>query len=350
MPSTDSPRILICRLSAIGDCILTAPLACALRSRFPRAYLAWAIEPAAGAVLQGHPALDELIVVPKGWFKSWRSITRIRRELRARHFEVAIDPQSLTKSALLAWLSGAHARIGFAAPRGRELSKWTNNVLVSATRSHLLDAQLELLRPLDIVEPSVEFALPRDAAAERSATQMLAGLHLGCPYAVLNVGAGWNSRLWPTCRYGRVARWLGETRRMPSLVVWSGEKELAWAEDVVANSGGHALLAPATSLRELQAILRKARMYLGSDTGPMHLAVASGTPCVVLFGTTRPEESGPYGSLHVRVQHRYQPGSSRQRRRAGNDAMREITCEMVTAACEQLFHKLDGGSVPQRAA
>ena len=114
----EAPRILICRLSAVGDCILTTPMVAALREHFPQAFLAWAVEPAAASLLVDHPSLDELIVVDKKWHKSAASIGAVRRQLRARRFDVALDPQSLSKSSLLAWLSGARQRIGFQAHRG----------------------------------------------------------------------------------------------------------------------------------------------------------------------------------------------------------------------------------------
>jgi heptosyltransferase-1 len=337
----DASRILICRLSAVGDSILTMPLLCALRDHLPNAYLAWISEPAGATLLRDHAALDQLLIAPKGWLSSPKRVRAIRKQLCACSFDVVIDPQSLTKSALAGWLSGAPRRIGFAKPRGRELSRWLNNCRVTPTASHLVDAQLELLRPLGINNPSVRFALPRDEQVEGKMDQALSTLHLKCPFAVINVGAGWQSRLWPTVRYGRVAKHLGQKWCIPSLVVWSGQRERQWGEEVVAASGGQALLAPPTSLPELGAILRRAKMYIGSDTGPMHLAAAVGTACVALFGTTRPECSGPYGAQHFCVQHYYQAGSSRQRRRAMNDAMCGISIEMVTEACDARLSRCD---------
>ena len=123
-------RILIVRLSAIGDVIQTMPVACALRERFPDAFIAWAVQERTGKLLQGHPALDKLIAVPRGWLKSPGMVWRLRRRLRELHFDTTIDVQSLTKSALLARLSGARRRIGFGTPGGRELSRWLNNVRV----------------------------------------------------------------------------------------------------------------------------------------------------------------------------------------------------------------------------
>src|SRR5262245_49784347 len=119
-----TPRILICRTSAIGDCILTLPMLCALWDHFTRTFIASVVERGAAPLIKEHPFLDQLIVVNKVWLKSPRAVVDLRRQLLALQLDVTLDPQSLTKSSLLAWLSGAKQRIGFTPPRGRELSVW----------------------------------------------------------------------------------------------------------------------------------------------------------------------------------------------------------------------------------
>jgi len=337
MNSNTAPRILICRLSAVGDCILTTPMLCALREQFPKAFLAWAVEPAAAPLLENHPALDRLIVVDKRWLKSWQKIRFVRKELRALKFDVAIDPQSLSKSAMLAWLSGAKQRIGFQTPRGKELSLWLNNHFIKQSARHLVDCQLELLQALGVDSPRAQFCLPTSPSAEEKATGFLHCAHLTGSYVVMNPGAGWDSRLWPADRYGRVARALGKHHQIPTLVAWAGDHERVWAEQILTHSGGHAVLAPVTSLPELATLLRRARLFLGSDTGPLHLASAVGTTCVGLHGTTRYQDSGAYGPQHISIQDHYQAGTSRARRRASNDAMRAIEVDRVVKACEEVL-------------
>lgn len=337
MITNDAPRILICRLSAVGDCILTTPLLCALRDNFPAAYLAWAVEPGAATLLDGHPALDQLIIVKKRWLKSWHETRTLRQQLRAMKFDVAIDPQSLSKSAILAWLSGAKQRIGFQTPRGRELSLWLNNHFIKQSSRHLVDCQLELLQALGVKPGQPRFQLPRNAAAELMAAEFVRSAHLTGGYLVMNAGAGWDSRLWPAERYGQVARAIGQRHQIPTLVVWAGDRERAWAEQILNHSGGHGVLAPPTSLPELAALVRPARLFLGSDTGPLHLASAVGTTCVGLHGTTHYLDSGAYGPHHISIQENYQGGTTRARRRAGNDAMRSIQVDRVLQACEEVL-------------
>lgn len=334
---TPQPRILIARLSAIGDVLHGLPVLCALREAFPQAFIGWVVEGVSAQLLRNHPALDELIAVPRKWLKSPKTVLNLRRQLRALKFDVAIDMQGLTKSAVAARMSGARVRIGYDGHDGRELSRWLNNTLVTASGTHVIDRNLELLKPLGIAMPRVQFQLndtPQDVA---TAQAMLAERHLHDRFAVINPGAGWPSKVWPADRYAAVAHWLGKQHGMRSLVVWAGDQERAWAEQIVAGSGGFGVLAPKTSLRELAAVTRQASLFVGSDTGPLHLAVAVGTPSVGMFGPMPAERNGPYGPLHVPVQKMCLTGTSRDRRGAGPESMEAISIDDCCAACEQIL-------------
>ncbi|ADB14861.1 glycosyl transferase family 9 [Pirellula staleyi DSM 6068] len=337
MPSL---RVLITRLSAIGDCVLTLPLACAIRDAIPGAQIIWAAEPAGCQLLEGHSAIDHLVKVPKNFFKSPSALWKLRRTLHDLAPQLAIDPQGLTKSSLLGWLSGAQQRIGAAAPWGRELSTYFNNFRVRCEKRHIVDRTLELLLPLGVKKTEVRFDLPRYHAAEASMANFLSRDELYRGYAVLNVGAGWQSKLWPADRYASVARHLLDAWNLPSLVTWSGAEEKQAAEQVVQLAQGAAIMAPDTSLTELATLLRPATVLVGSDTGPMHLAAALGVRVVALHGSTRREESGPYGPANVAIQAYFQSGTSRERRSAQNDAMRAIEASEVQHACDMILSTL----------
>jgi heptosyltransferase-1 len=337
MTDRSGPRILISRLSAVGDCVLTMPVLCALRDHFPDACLAWLSEPLAGQLLAGHRCLDHWIKAPRGWLKSPSAIAELRRELRRYRFEIVVDAQSLTKSSAAGWLSGARQRIGFAPPQGRELAPWLNNQRVHKTRPHVVDAHLELLHPLDVRPSDVRFDLPRCPAAASSMAPFLADGRLNSGFAVLNPGAGWDSKLWPAERYAEVAMRLGQEQSLPTVVVWAGDRERAWAEQIVGCNAEHSVLAPPTSLPELVEVLRRARLFVGSDTGPMHMAAAVGTPCVAIFGPTLPQVCGPYGNRHITLQAYHQDGSSRERRGATDHAMRAVTSQQVYEACGKVL-------------
>jgi lipopolysaccharide heptosyltransferase I len=332
-----SPRILIVRLSAIGDVIHGMPLACALRERFPQALITWVVEERAAEVLRGHQALDDLIVLPRGWLKSPPTVWRLRRRLRAARFDVALEAQGLIKAAIAAWLSGARRRIGFGGRWGRELSPWLNTELVDASDRHAIQRYLALLEPLGIYSPAVRFQVPECGTDARIAAAVLEELGLGDRFAIVNVGAGWPSKLWPAARWAAVAAHLGRAWTLPSLVVWGNAEERQRAEEVVLGSAGHARLAPKMTLGQLAALARRASLFLGSDTGPLHLAAAVGTPCVGLYGPWPAEKHGPYGPQHVVLQKMRLEGSTRQRRHAPPVYMEAIDVADVCDACRQIL-------------
>lgn len=330
------PRILITRLSAIGDSILTLPLLCALRQSLPDSYLGWLTEPGAAQLLEGHAALDELIVVRKRWLKSLRGWYQIYR-LRKARFDVVIDPQGLTKSAIIAWLAGVPMRIGFAAPRAREASSMWYTHRVAPRATHIVDSQLELLGPLGITPRRVEFGLPDYYQEMQRMDHFLAGAFGGDAFVVIHPGASWPSRRWPPDRFAQVARHLWHSHRLMSLVVWGNDPERQWAEEIVAENCGHSRLAPSTTLRELACLLRRAAFVVAGDSGPLHIAVAAGTPVVGLFGPTDARQTGPYGMRHRVVQ---SPVAVPTRlRRTSPAAMEAIAVETVCAACDDVWQQ-----------
>src|SRR5437868_5595423 len=149
-----NPRMLLVRLSAVGDCIQTMPLACAVREQWPEAHLTWVVEKGAAPLVAACDAVDRAIVVPKGFCNSPRLLLRLRRELRGGKFDLALDPQGLTKSGLVGWLSGAPRRIGFARPQAREINPWLQTELIKTCTRHRIQQYLELLRPIAISPPT----------------------------------------------------------------------------------------------------------------------------------------------------------------------------------------------------
>jgi ADP-heptose:LPS heptosyltransferase len=288
------------------------PVLSALRAALPQAFLAWVVEGRAGDVLAGHPALDELVRVPRGWLGSPGEVWRLRRRLRVLRFDATIDLQCLTKSAIAARLAGARRRIGKAGSDGRELSKWFHNELVACGGTHVIEHYLELLKPLGIESPGVRFDLPEMPADEEKIDVYLRSVNLaGGAFAVLNPGAGWPSKIWPAERYGELARRLAKSHGLVSVAAWGAPSELPLAEAIVAASGGHARLAPPTSIMELAA-------------------------------PSRADWCGAYGPENIRLQVRYEDGSALERRKADDSAMRAIEVEMVAEACDRLLQANKG--------
>ena len=340
MPS-NAPRILISRLSHIGDCILTIPVANAIRQAYPDAFIAWAIESPGDRMIKECRSVDEVIVVPKSWLKKPLQTWRLRKRLRSYKFDIAIDPQSLTKSAGISWLSGARQRIGLQKPLGRELSPWLNNRLVSVGKRHVVDRSLEMLQALNIEQPAVDFDLVVPEDAQQIAEEIIQSCSKHRQFVVVNPGAGWKSRQWCNQRFGQVCNYLASQHDLTPLVTWFGDAEEAMANEIVKASDGAAVKSPSTKLWELGGLIQKSLFYMGCDTGPTHLAAALNTSCITLFGTTESDISGPYemdveNPSHIYLQAYYQAGSSRERRKAENEAMMQIEIGQVCEAVDQM--------------
>lgn len=333
----EGPRILVVRLSAMGDLIHGVPVLNALREAMPDAFLGWVAEGRNADLLEGHPALDRLIRVPRRWLKSPRAVVALRRELRSLRFDITLDLQSLTKSAVAAWLSGARRRIGFGGCLGREFSRLLNNELFHSSAHHVVDRYLSILEAVAIVDPAVRWNFPERVADGQFADSFLRNQNLlASRFAILNPGAGWASKRWPAQRYGELARHLAQEHQLPSVAVWGTPAERPLAEQIVRASEQTALLAPPTSMTELAALARRARLLVGSDTGPLHLAVAVGVPSVSLHGTSLATQTGAYGPQNRSLQVAYD-NSHGKRRQADDSAMRAITTRMVCDACSELL-------------
>ena len=349
------PTILITRLSHIGDCVLTLPMLDRIKQVYPDSKIIWAVETPTQQLLSLVAEIDHIVEVPKNWMSNWRHWLSLRKEFRRLKIDVAIDPQGITKSAALGWISGAKKRLGLRGRWGRELSTWLNNHLVETKSSHIVDRSVELLSGLTnacqkhLQEQGCEFSMPVCSDSQTKIDQWLAKTQVGGVsdgnFVLVNPGGSWASKRWEVDRFGEVATQLKNQLGLSSVVVWAGDEEQQMAERIVEVSAGAAVIACPTTLRELAALAKRASFFVGGDTGPMHIATAVGTPCVGLYGTTRPEESGAYGTQHVALQKWYQAGTCRQRRSAANDAMRDITVADVVQNCRAMQAKLMETSV-----
>lgn len=343
-PVPQNPRILISRLSHIGDCILTLPVANAIRDAYPDAWIAWAIESPGDKLIRECPAIDQVFRVPRSWLKKPLQALSLRKLLRQFKFDVVIDPQSLTKSAGIGWLSGAKTRVGLGKPLGRELSTMLNNIQVNVRSRHVVDRSLEMLQAIGVQNPVAKFGIKVPARAEAAAGEIIEKCSRGSEYVVINPGAGWKSRQWSNERFGQVASHIFKQHQLTPMVTWFGEQEESMADEIIRASGGDAVKAPATGLWELGGLIQNSRFYLGCDTGPTHLAAALKSPCITLFGTTEPDVSGPYEfdpsqPMHIRIQNYYQAGTSRERRKAENEAMMAISVEDVVQGIETMVKR-----------
>lgn len=309
-----SERLLIVRLSAMGDVIHALPAAQALREAYPEAMIGWIIEErwaellcAPGAARRGarsaqRPLVDWLHTVNlKGWSKSLFSlhglepIARVWNDVRAAGYQVAIDLQGAIRSAVLARWSGAPVVYGTREPRESAAALWyTQQATVRG--KHVIEQGLSVVESLvgrRLAVPAAEF--PRDDGAEERIEERLREFGT-MRFAILNPGAGWGAKRWPAERYGQVARGLAKCGVQSVVNYGPGEEDLARAAEASSEGAARAFQC---SIGELIALTRRAKLFVGGDTGPLHLAAALKVPVVAIFGPTDPARNGPYGTRSV---------------------------------------------------
>ena len=290
-------RILVVKLGSIGDIVHTLPAVAALRQAMPQAEISWVVERRSAEILRDNPILDRLIEVDtKALRRGLMSGETLRaprqqlRRLRASAFDLAIDFQGLLKSASIARLSGARRVFGFSRDSLREPA---SRVLLSKSipipaKTHVIRKNLALLSgALDIPVPedASNFSYPIATSSEHRAEALSAIEGLESGYVVLNPGGGWPTKLWSAERFGELADHLWSHLGLHSLVtVGPGESELAEKVLQASRSGRARVVSP--SLKGFYELAKGARLYIGGDTGPTHIAMAAGTPIVGLFGPT----------------------------------------------------------------
>jgi lipopolysaccharide heptosyltransferase I len=323
-------NILIVRLSALGDVVHAIPAAAALRRAFPEARIDWLIEARHRDILDLVTVLDRIVVVRHSTVGGW---TRVLRELRAADYDVALDFQGLIKSAVLARGSGARRVHGFSLRDLRERSaRPFYTTTADAEGGHAIRKNLRLLHTLGIDDERVEFPL---GPTESPALATLRATIGNARFVLINPGAAWPNKRWPPARYGALAASIRRHQQTVPVVLWGpGEEELARA--VVDASSGAAVLAPPTCVRDVVACSRAADLFVAGDTGPLHIAMAVGTPVVGLFGPTDPARNGPWSAHDVVVSRAETCGCHIDRRcRQATWCLEDITVEEVWAAVQR---------------
>ena len=287
-------RILIVKLGSIGDIVHTLPALAALRRAMPQAEISWVVERRSSEILRDNPLLDRLIEVDtKALRRGLMSGETLRaprqqlRRLRASAFDIALDFQGLLKSASIARLSGARRVFGYSRTALREPASalFLSKTVAVPKQTHVIRKSLLLLQgALDIPIPNV-FSFPIRVSAKDEAEAQQVSANAGGNYAILNPGGGWPTKLWSTERFGKLADLLWENHGISSLITY-GPGELELAENVRRSSVSGKAQPVNLPLKSFYALARDARVYVGGDTGPTHIAVAAGTPIVGLFGPT----------------------------------------------------------------
>lgn len=319
---TASPpeRVLVVRLSSIGDTLLTTPLLAAIKDRYPDCEVDWVVGRKSQQIVEMCEGVSRVFTFPKllgpkralqnpseiGRFIS--DLSGLRSRMLERRYDLALDVQGLLKSGVAIGLSGARVKVGWSPPWSREVS-WifTDIQLQQRNGCHVVDAWLDMLDPIGCRPQTVRFPVrpPDDAFA--AADQFIAGLRRRGPLIVMNMGASTPAKCWPAEKFAQTARIARDEMDAASVFTWGSSWEYDMAVRAQTLSEGAGAASFKTTLFTLAALLQRADAYLGADTGPTHLAAALRTPCVALFGITNPARVRPYGEGHV-VLSRYNGG------------------------------------------
>ena len=305
-------KILIVKLSAIGDVVQTLPALEALKKNYPDSEITWVVEEASSGILEKHPLISHLLISQrKKWFhmlknpltaaQGFNHVIRFVRALRSIRYDIAIDFQGLLKSGIVIGLARASRKIGF--DRSRELSFLFLNEKLPPydVEKHALDRYLDIARYLGAKDLSPGCTLPIEQERE-VIKQRLEGIRdRGRMLIVVNPVARWTTKLWPERNSAELADRL--IREKNAVIVFTGsgedravnERILSMMREKAANWAGE------TTLKEMAALAALSDLFITTDTGPMHLAAAAGARVVALFGPTAPWRTGPYGPSHILV-------------------------------------------------
>ncbi|MGI8789168.1 MAG: lipopolysaccharide heptosyltransferase I [Pyrinomonadaceae bacterium] len=288
-------KILIVKLSSIGDVVHTLPALAAIRRALPKAEIAWAVERSAAEILRGNALLNNLIEIDTRSLRGGKVIEEILidasrqlRELRRFKFDIALDFQGLLKSATIAKFSKAEKRFGFSKENLREpASRFLLTDTVAVEKEiHVVRKNLTLAeKALNISAPENDFEFPifTDANHRQEAAKIIE--QAGENYALLNPAGGWTTKLWSAEKFGALADKFWEENNLTSIIT-TAPNEIELAQRVLQNSRtGKTLLAQPT-LKGFYELAKRAKIYIGGDTAPTHLAIAAQTPTVGIFGPT----------------------------------------------------------------
>jgi heptosyltransferase I len=327
----DFRRILLIKLSAVGDVVQTIPLLNALRRRYPSAQIDWLVTPAIAELLRHNPAISNVIEFARDdWSRPWTATpyvnyARLASKLRANAYDLVLDVHGQFRTAVFVLASGAPVRIGFDRPRagvwdasprrfpkearkhawqGAREGSWlayTHRIPVPTLDIHAVDRYLSVGPMLGLEAGPPDFSFPIPPAASDSVDALLRDRGLaGAPLLLMAPGTIWETKHWGTDKFAEVARHF--LRRGFAVALMGSRRERLLCEDVARLAPGAVDIAGETTLTELAAVIRRSTISVTNDSGPMHFAVALGRPVVSIFGPTDPIWIGPYGRADAALQ------------------------------------------------
>lgn len=309
------PKVLIVKMSALGDVVHALPVLDYLHKVRPGIEIGWVVEERFRGLLEGNPQLAHIHCIrTKEWKKhpfsrkTWREATALREEIMGCDYDIAFDLQTNTKSGIVAWLSGAPRRVGVTPDQAREpLNRYfiTSSVMFRRQDYHVTDRCLRIVSSAfgrDYSGMQLCTDIHTDSLEEGEAEAFLATLGDGL-VVLIHPGTTWETKLWYEQGWVELGKMIiAEFSDSTILLSSSGERERSVAEGIAAGIGRQARLLPEMSLKGFTAILRKVDLVVGCDSGPVHMAAAVGTPTLSLYRATDSRRTGPRGACHITLQ------------------------------------------------
>ncbi len=363
-------RILIIRLSAIGDVLRVLPALQVLKKSYPHSYIAWAVEEQARDILEAHPDIDEVLIFPKksivsklktpGRFNQGvKEFFTFIREVRQKRFDIVYDFHGLFKSGIIGYLSGAPDRFGFTRAFTKECNFLLNNrrFPLEHKRISRVERNLALLHKsgFDIAHAPPVIHIPAGDQALMQDFFRQAQIDTHRPIIVIHPGTSPTTpyKRWEPYRYAVVADKAIENNAAQIIFTWAG-REIEMVKEITALMKHRAVVAPQTdNLCQLAYIFKSSDVYVGGDTGPMHLAAFVGTPVVALFGPTDHVVNEPYsGTPHIVIRKELDCSPCRKYECAKKTCMKELKEDSVVRAIEIMLdsfkHKKESAAASQR--
>jgi len=342
---TNLEKILIIKPSSLGDIVLALPALSALRRNFPEAKISWLIRPEFAPLLENHPHLAEVIsfdrkFLGKAWYhpKAFAALVALIWRLRRSKFDAVFDFQGLFRTACLAWLTSCKRRFGMANAREFAQLFYTQKIEQDQDCIHLVDYYLKIIKAAGATDTDVRFEIPVNPADVDSANRLLASHDISSnDYVVFVPGSTHSDKCWPVERFAALADRISSQFNLPIIAVGtesdkSKVDEIKNLTDVpIENFAGQ------TTLGELVALIKAAKLVVSNDTGPGHIAAALGTPLVMMFSWSNPARIAPYGRAECMVAREPYSRGFKIKSIDAKHSVKTITVnEVYQKACQQL--------------
>jgi ADP-heptose:LPS heptosyltransferase len=366
MKLPEKGRFLVIRLGSVGDVVRTLPAVSALRLCYPEATIDWVVQELSAEVVRSFQDVDDVLVLPrKRWvrmikkpkyfLRMFREIMGWIRALRRRKYDVILDFHGILKSGIIGALSGAKQRIGFKKGYCREFNYLFNRLHVDPgdTRLSRVYKNLEMVHAVGCDRPLPKVWLTPSAKDFERIESFLEGIQpVKSPIIAIQPSSSRNTdfKRWFPERYARLCDALVERLNATIILTWGpgGRKAV---EEIQGLMIQRSYIACSTSLMELSALFQKCDIYIGGDTGPMHLACFSGLPAVVIYGPTDPLVNAPYPHSHHRIVRVDLPCSPcRDKTCERLDCMKQVTSEMVFKEAVALWEEVHENSATRKEA